>query len=149
MKKSIELPTFPENIHPALKEAFGYRFMHAALKYRNALLVILDDFKITPPQFAILRIVADSEFLNQATLGKELGHEKVAIVRMIDGLEELKLIKRHSGTNDKREKLIQITPAGKSALLKIKKRNITREKNFLAPLSESEALTLKKLIMKL
>jgi DNA-binding MarR family transcriptional regulator len=149
MKKRVDLPVFPEKIHPALKEAFGYRFMHAAFKYRNALLVILDDFKITPPQFAILRIVADSEFLSQSTLGKELGHEKVAMMRMIDGLEELKFIKRHSGETDKREKKIQITNSGKSALEKIKKRNMTREKNFLSPLSESEAVLLKKLIMKL
>jgi DNA-binding MarR family transcriptional regulator len=149
MKKREEIPNFPEVIHPALKDAFGYRFMHAALKYRKSLLVILDDYGLNPAQYSIMRILSDSNQFNQAALGKELGHDKVSMMRLIDGLESLDFIKRISSMDDKREKLIQITKSGNSALLKIKKRNMIREKSFLSPLSANEAVLLKKIIMKL
>ena len=149
MKKKSEIPVMPDKIHPALKDAFGYRLMHTALKYRKSLLVILDEFNLAPPHLAILRILSDSDLINQAELGKQLDHDKVTIVRIIDGLEKLKFIKRIAGTEDKRERLIQITKEGRAALIQIQKKNIVREKNFLSPLTETEAETLKKLIMKL
>jgi DNA-binding MarR family transcriptional regulator len=143
------LPTFSDEIHPALKEAFGYRLMRAALKYRKSLLTLLDEFGINPPQLAILRVLSESDLLNQAELGKQLGHDKVTVVRIIDGLEELKFIKRISGITDKRERQIQITKAGRAVLARIKKKDAIREKEFLTPLTKAEALNLKKLIMKL
>lgn len=140
---------YKEDIHPSLKDAFGYRLMHAALKYRKTLIDILSEFNLVPPQLAILRILGNSDLINQAQLGQELGHDKVTMVRMIDGLEALGFVNRIEGTADKRQRLIQITKSGKEVLAIIKKKNIVREKNFLSPLSESEAETLKKLIMKL
>ena len=148
-KKNDQIPVYSEVIHPALKEAFGYRLMHAAMKYRKSLLVILDELGMVPPQMAILKILEDSEILNQASLGAELGLDKVSMVRMIDGLEELGLVKRTQGKEDKREKMIQITKEGRETIVTLKKKNIVREKNFLAPLTATEAETLKKLIMKL
>lgn len=149
MRKDHQLPTLPDHIHPALKDAFGYRLMHASLKYRKALVVILEEFELTPPQLTILRILADSDLLNQTALGQELGHDKVTMVRFIDGLEEEGYIKRIAGERDKRERFIQITKRGRETLEKIKKKNSVREKNFLSPLTDEEAVTLKKLIMKL
>lgn len=149
MKNHDKLPILPDDIHPALKELFGYRLMHAALKYRKSLLVILEDFKISPPQLTIMRILADSTLLSQANLGKELGHDKVAMVRFIDGLEKLKYITRVAGNTDKREKLIDLTKLGKTTLSQIQKKNVVREEKFLSPLTKIEAQTLKKLIMKL
>lgn len=140
---------FKEEIHPSLKDAFGYRLMHAALKYRKSLIDILEEFNLNPPQLAILRILGNSDLLNQATLGQELGHDKVTMVRMIDGLEKLGFVNRIEGIEDKRQRLIQITKNGREVLAIVKKKNIVREKNFLSPLTESEAETLKKLIMKL
>lgn len=140
---------YKEEIHPALKDAFGYRLLHVALKYRKALVDILEEFDLAPPQLGILRILATSDMLTQATLGQELGHDKVTIVRMIDGLENLGFVNRIEGIEDKRQRLIQITKSGREVLAIVKKKNITREKNFLSALSESEAETLKKLIMKL
>lgn len=140
---------YKEEIHPALKDAFGYRLLHVALKYRKALVDILEEFELAPPQLGILRILATSDMLTQAALGQELGHDKVTMVRMIDGLESLGFVNRIEGTVDKRQRLIQITKSGREVLAIVKKKNITREKNFLSPLSDSEAETLKKLIMKL
>jgi DNA-binding MarR family transcriptional regulator len=140
---------YKDEIHPALKDAFGYRLLHVALKYRKALVDILEEFELTPPQLGILRILSTSDMLNQATLGQELGYDKVTVVRMIDGLENLGFVNRIEGTSDKRQRLIQITKSGREVLAIVKKKNITREKNFLSPLSDSEAETLKKLIMKL
>ncbi|MBC7713164.1 MAG: MarR family transcriptional regulator [Rhizobacter sp.] len=148
-KKKFEIPAFSETIHPALKAAFGYRFMHAALKYRKTLLDILDEYGMVPPQMAILEILDGSESINQVSLGSELGLDKVSIVRMIDGLQELEYVKRVQGKEDKREKIIQITKEGKETLVALRKRNVAREKKFLSPLTAAEAETLKKLIMKL
>ena len=149
MRKDHQLPTLPDNIHPALKDAFGYRLMHASLKYRKALVVILDEFNLSPPELMILRILSDSKPLNQTSLGQELGHDKVTIVRLIDELQELKFVEWIAGEKDKRERFVQITKEGRVVLEKIKKKNQLREKNFLAPLSAAEAAMLKKLIMKL
>ena len=142
-------PIYKERIHPALKEAFGYRLMHVALKYRKYLIELLADFELAPPQLAILRILDNSESLNQAELGMELGHDKVTVVRLIDGLETLGFVIRRLCFEDKRQRLIEITKSGRDTLSIIKKKNIIREKDFLSPLTEAEALILKKLIMKL
>jgi len=149
MKNKDLLPVYKEKIHPALKDAFGYRLMHVALKYRKDLVDILAEFELVPPQMAILRILANSDLLNQAELGTELNHDKVTMVRLIDGLEGLGFVKRTMGAEDKRQRLIQITKSGREVLAVIKKKNIIREKNFLSPLTEAEAEMLKKLIMKL
>lgn len=149
MKPKDLVPAYKEEIHPALKDAFGYRLLHVALKYRKSLVDILEEFDLAPPQLAILRILANSDLLNQASLGQELGHDKVTMVRLIDGLEVLGMVKRLEGTEDKRQRLIQITKSGREVLAVVKKKNIVREKSFLSPLTESEAETLKKLIMKL
>lgn len=149
MKTKESTFTYNETIHPALKDAFGYRLLHVALKYRKALIDILEEYDLVPPQLGVLRILAESDMLTQATLGQELGFDKVTIVRMIDGLESGGYVKRLEGLEDKRQRLIQITKSGREILTIIKKKNIVREKNFLSPLSESEAETLKKLIMKL
>lgn len=149
MKNKDVAPVYREKIHPALKDAFGYRLLHVALKYRKDLVDILVEFDLIPPQLAILRILANSDLLNQAELGMELDHDKVTMVRLIDGLEALGFVNRTLGVEDKRQRLIQITKSGREVLAVIKKKNITREKNFLSPLTEAEAETLKKLIMKL
>ncbi len=148
MKKD-QLPNLKDHTHPALKDAFGYKLMQVALKYRKSLLVILEEYDLIPPQMAILKILEVEDSLNQAALGEELGFDKVTTNRMIDGLEKQGFVKRVQGKVDKRERLIQITKEGKETILLLKKRNITREKNFLGALSASEAEILKKLIMKL
>ena len=142
-------PIYREKIHPALKDAFGYRLMHVALKYRKDLIDLLADFDLAPPQLAILRILDTSKLLNQAELGMELGHDKVTVVRLIDGLEALGFVIRKLNSEDKRQRLIHITKSGRDVLSVIKKKNIIREKDFLYPLTESEVLILKKIIMKL
>ncbi len=142
-------PIYKEKIHPALKDAFGYRLMHVALKYRKDLIELLVNFDLSPPQLAILRILDSSELFNQAALGMELGHDKVTVVRLIDGLEALGFVVRKLSSEDKRQRMIHITKSGRDVLSIIKKKNSIREKDFLSPLTDTEALLLKKIIMKL
>ena len=149
MKNKDLVPVYREKIHPALKDAFGYRLMHVALKYRKDLIEILSDYGLIPPQLAILRILVNSELLTQAELGIELDHDKVTMVRLIDGLESHGFVIRTLGIEDKRQRLIQITKSGREVFSIIIKKNFINEKNFLSPLTENESLILRKLIMKL
>lgn len=101
------------------------------------------------PQFGILSLLRHSEALSQIELGEQMNIDKATIVKLIDGLEKLKLVNRSADLEDRRIKRIQITKRGLKILDKLSLLRSRVEERFLAPLTVEERAVLRLAIPKL
>lgn len=66
--------------------------------------------ELTREQYIVLSILWEKDLVSQQSLADALGKDKYSITKLIDGLEKRKLVKRISSENDRRVKLIKVTP---------------------------------------
>ena len=66
-------------------------------------------FDITAEQFLVLDTLWDEGVLTQQQVADIMLKDKNSIVKLIDGLEEKKLVKRMSNPRDRRQNLISVT----------------------------------------
>lgn len=137
-------------VHPALREYFGYCFYKAALRLRASITdtVIAGGLAFTQ-QLGILVILRSSEPINQVTLGQALGIDKATMVKLIDGLEKRKLVERLTGSHDRRTKRVRITPRGREFSLKLQAEVRQVEERFLSKLTAEEQRVLRGALPKL
>ena len=128
-------------VHPALKVFFGYSLYKAGLIFRTLMeRKHLNIYDLAAPECGILFILSKGEVANQLSVGQDMGIDKATMVKMIDKLESLKLVKRDVDPTDRRSKLISLTPKGNTTLEKIRTlRNATEDEVFTAFSKEDEA----------
>ncbi len=73
-----------------------------------------NNISLTKEQWTILGVLWKNEGCTQQTLADQTSTDKPGITRLIDHLEKENLVERHPDANDKRLKLIFLTPKGKS-----------------------------------
>ena len=66
-------------------------------------------FDLTPEQFLVMDTLWDEGVLTQQQIADITMRDKNSIVKLIDGLESKKLLKRVSNPKDRRQNLIQVT----------------------------------------
>lgn len=138
----------PIVLHPALRGFLTYRFYKTALKLRADVNDALAGFGLLGVQLGILRVLREGP-VSQVELGRSLGIDKASMVKLLDGIEELGLVERRAGKEDRREKRIHVTAAG---LRMIEKAGETRQRvedQFLSPLSAAERKQFEALLVKL
>ena len=67
-------------------------------------------FKLSPEQFLVMDTLWDEGVLTQQQIADITMRDKNSIVKLIDGLESRKLVKRVSNPEDRRQNLIKVTP---------------------------------------
>ena len=67
-------------------------------------------FQLSPEQFLVMDTLWDEGVLTQQQIADITMRDKNSIVKLIDGLESRKLVKRVSNPNDRRQNLIKVTP---------------------------------------
>lgn len=122
--KKIELPKTIEcatKVHPGLRVFFGYNLFKAGMIFRSMMETkYLYKYQLAAPDCGILYILHTGVVINQLSLGQELGIDKATVVKIIDKLENAKLVKRDVDPADRRSKLVSLTPKGAQMLEKIK-----------------------------
>ncbi|HTW85349.1 MAG TPA: MarR family transcriptional regulator [Candidatus Sulfotelmatobacter sp.] len=123
---------------------------------RRAQLRAYDDFPaeatrkgITPPHLAVLLLVEANPGIKQTTLAKVLSLDRSTMVRMVDRLEEAKLIERGSSRADRRVAPPVLTAKGRAYVDAMLPKVLASEEALLAPLSTAERATLLRLLGKL
>jgi DNA-binding MarR family transcriptional regulator len=135
--------------HSALIPHFGYCFTKSALRLRKLLSDALENVGIQLPQMGLMIILSKSGPMNQISLGDEMAIDKATMVKVLDQMEEAGLVRRRAKPDDRRVKLVELTPKGRTLLPKMQKMRDEVEATFLSCLSKTEAAELRRLITKL
>ncbi len=136
-------------VHPRLKEFFGYCLYKSALRMRFQMDEALKKHGLISPHYGILHILKDSPPVTQKTLGDQMGIDKATMVKLLDELQERKLIQRTVVAADRRAQHVTITAKGRkiTAQAVILIRSV--HKDFLSPPSMAEQKMLIKTMPKL
>lgn len=78
-------------------------------------------FDVTPVQFAILNALMDTPGEDQVTLANRVAFDAATSGSVIGRLESKGWVRREADTQDRRRKLLWVTPEGEQATLKMKR----------------------------
>jgi MarR family transcriptional regulator, lower aerobic nicotinate degradation pathway regulator len=95
-------------------------------------------FDFTPVQYAALVAIKNHPGLDQTTLCNEIALDRSTIGDVVGRLEKRGLIKRTSGSADRRTKSVQITAAGRRMIRDIEPAVEATQRLILAPLKANE-----------
>jgi len=96
------------------------------------------DVNVTPVQFALLFAASKETGLDQRTLAGRIGLDTSTIGAVIDRLESRELIERNVSPDDKRVRLLSVTPAGKKLLQAVMPAMLRAQERMLAPLPKAD-----------
>ena len=105
--------------------------------------------RLTPPQFGVLYVVDAVGPLDQTTLSRALGFDKVTTLRIVRGLESRGMLGRTVNGQDARKLLLELTPEGRDVLAQAELLSAASSEHILSPLAPSERKTLLGLLQKL
>ena len=96
------------------------------------------DVNLTPVQFALLFAASKQAGLDQRTLAGRIGLDTSTIGAVVDRLESRELIERKVSPDDKRVRLLSVTPAGKKLLQSVMPAMLRAQNRMLAPLPQAD-----------
>ena len=136
-------------LHPSLKKFMGYCFYKSAILLRANVDIKFAKFGVVAPQSGMLVILLENGPLTQGELGEFMAMDKATMVRMIDNLEDKKLVTRTQSKTDRRANRLEITKAGEKMIEKLSVERKLAEDEFFEPLTKVEREQLASLIHKL
>jgi DNA-binding MarR family transcriptional regulator len=95
-------------------------------------------FGVTPVQFAALNALVATPGIDQRTLAASIGFDTSTIGGVVDRLEARGWVKRQVSPEDRRARLLQVTPEGKQLLQELSASVLSTQERILAPLPEAE-----------
>ncbi|MEO5795788.1 MAG: MarR family transcriptional regulator [Rhodoferax sp.] len=96
------------------------------------------EMNITPVQFALLFAASQQAGLDQRTLAGRIGLDTSTIGAVVDRLESRELIERKVSPDDKRVRLLSVTPTGHALLQSVVPAMLRAQERMLAPLPADE-----------
>lgn len=93
---------------------------------------------LTPAQFGVMSVLLASPGLDQSSLARALGFDKVTIMRVLRGLETRELIVRTSAAIGRSSLVISLSEAGRALLLQAQEPVDRAYLRLLAPLNEEQ-----------
>jgi DNA-binding MarR family transcriptional regulator len=96
------------------------------------------DFGVTPVQFAALNALVATPGIDQRTLAASIGFDTSTIGGVVDRLEGRGWVQRQVSPEDRRARLLQLTPEGKQLLQEVSASVLSTQERILAPLPEAE-----------
>ncbi|MFF4835983.1 MarR family winged helix-turn-helix transcriptional regulator [Streptomyces sp. NPDC001315] len=122
-----------------LASRLGYLLKHAYLQLTEASAHALAPFGIDGRELAVLTVLATDSPLSQLEAAGRLGVDRTTMVALIDALEGKGLVERRRSARDRRKNTVQLTPTGEDFLRRAEHARQEMERQFLAPLSGSDA----------
>jgi DNA-binding MarR family transcriptional regulator len=136
----------------ALHDRLGYLLKHAQLALSEHTGAALSRFHVDGRELAVLTVLADADGalrpLAQHEAAKLLGVDRTTMVDLLDRLEEKGLVERRPDPADRRRKLVQLTPAGTTAVTEGGEAARQAERTFLAALTPAETDQLRDLLQR-
>jgi DNA-binding MarR family transcriptional regulator len=104
---------------------------------------------LTPVQYASLAVIRDVPRLDVTRLSSLVALDKATLAKVIERLEAKAWIVRDTSDEDKRVKLLRITPQGRKALAAAEPRVRRCQRRILEPLTEKERRSFMKMLERL
>ncbi len=107
------------------------------------------EFDVTPVQFAILNALIDDPGEDQVTLAGKVAFDAATFGSVIGRLEAKGWVRREADAQDRRRKLLWVTPQGEQAVQQMKRAVGKVQNRILGPLDVAERQQLVRLLGKL
>ena len=104
---------------------------------------------LTPAQFGVLTVLASAPGVDQSSLARALGFDKVTVLRVLRGLETRGLVKRSAAPKSKRNMAVMLSPEGEQLLKKAERPAERAYERLMGPLSPEQQAQLLLLLMEL
>lgn len=104
---------------------------------------------LTPAQFGTLLVIHLLPGLDQSTLARALGYDKVTTLRVLRGLEARGLLERGQSSNNRRNISLRLSDSGELLLAQGRQAASRAARRVIAPLSPLEQTQLIELLQKL
>ncbi|HEX7750306.1 MAG TPA: MarR family transcriptional regulator [Bordetella sp.] len=96
------------------------------------------EFGLTPPQYGVLSVLSYAPDIDQITLAKALGYDKVTISHVVRGLQARSLLTRETTSAGRRRMIIRLTRQGRTLLRKAAVGAARAHDELLRPLPPEE-----------
>ena len=93
---------------------------------------------LTPVQYAALSILGQEDGLDQATLAALIAYDRATIGGVIDRLEAKGLVSRRVSPDDRRARIVTLSPSGAALLARLDQPVAAMQDRILAGLSADE-----------
>ncbi len=117
--------------------------------HQRAVAVFMEEtavFDVTPVQFAIVNALIDTPGVDQVTLAARVALDAATSGSVIGRLEARGWLRREVDAQDKRRRLLWVTPAGEQAAHAMKPAVARVQERLLAPLTVTQAVALQDLL---
>lgn len=104
---------------------------------------------LTPAQFGVLTVLQASPGLDQSSLARALGFDKVTVLRVLRGLETRGLVNRSPAAGNKRSLSVALSPEGVKLLKQSQKPAERAYNRLMTPLSQEQQAQFVLLLMEL
>ena len=132
-----------------LDELLGFRLRQANVAMYRDFSAALAPLEVTQKQTATLWLINANAGVSQASLAATLGTDRATLMGLIDRLEGRGFVIRKRSTSDRRRQRLYLTPAGQSALNKIKGLIAKHERRFTSRFTPAELSALLAALQKL
>jgi len=139
------MPRFPEELVGStafLLKRLGFAAKEQAMR-------AYEDSGLGPYHHAILVALDEDTHETQGSIADALGYDRGQLVGLLDELEERGLIERRRDPADRRRQIVNMTPAGKKALNRLRGIAQRLEDDLLSPLDPVEQRRLHELLLRL
>ena len=139
------MPRFPEELVGStafLLKRLGFAAKEQAMR-------AYEDSGLGPYHHAILIALDEDTHETQGSIADALGYDRGQLVGLLDELEERGLIERRRDPTDRRRQIVNMTPAGKKALNRLRGIAQRLEDDLLSPLDPVEQRRLHELLLRL
>jgi DNA-binding MarR family transcriptional regulator len=139
------MPRFPEELVGST--AFLLKRLGFAAKEQASR--AYEESGLGPYHHAILVALDENTHETQGSIADALGYDRGQLVGLLDELEERGLVERRRDPTDRRRQMVEMTPAGKKALTRLRGIAQRLEDDLLSPLDPSEQRRLHALLLRL
>ena len=115
---------------------------------RADLPMVVSEFELSPAQCHVLHLIEPGQPIPMGRLAEALACDASNVTGLVDRLESRGLIRRHPSAEDRRVKVLELTPAGVRLRSTVLER-MTRPPDSLMRLSEKEQQTLVRILKRL
>ena len=142
-------PRFTERFPEELVSSTVFLLKRLGMTAKEQTLGAFDEAGLHPYHHAILAVLDEGSRETQGAIADALGYDKGQLVGLLDELEDAGLVSRQRDQADRRRQIVQMTPAGRKTLDKLRRVAASVEDEFLSALSEKEREQFHALLLKL